>query len=206
MSHDPIPKPGSKLRARIKDPGLDPVIAMTRERHKKELQIEAQKLVVSGLTGAVLHKMLELKAVEREILELTEGVQEYQDQIDLLNDRKHDVQKNQVEKAAWCATSDKLIGPFEAKYEECKGEVKVSFDYAKSKYAISLQQLIDDFGFNPTYKVRAATAWRIRLTARSAIAHSDSLALAHIAHRGGSTSSEPPTSTTTTGMCACEAL
>ena len=158
MSHDPIPKPGSKLRARIKDPGLDPVIAMTRERHKKELQIEAQKLVVSGLTGAVLHKMLELKAVEREILELTEGVQEYQDQIDLLNDRKHDVQKNQVEKAAWCATFDKLIGPFEAKYEECKGEVKVSFDYAKSKYAISLQQLIDDFGFNPTYKVRAATS------------------------------------------------
>jgi len=148
----PIPLPGTKMRARIKDPGLDPVIAMTRDRRKKELQTEAQALVVSGLTGAVLHKMLELKTVERDIKELEEGVQEYQDQIDLLNERKRDIQKSQVEKAAWCETFDRLIGPFEAKYEECKAEVKVSFDYAKTKYHESLQKLIEDFGFNPTYK------------------------------------------------------
>lgn len=151
----PIPLPGTKMRARIKDPGLDPVIAMTRDRRKKELQTEAQALVVSGLTGAVLHKMLELKTVERDIKELEEGVQEYQDQIDLLNERKRDIQKSQVEKAAWCETFDRLIGPFEAKYEECKAEVKVSFDYAKTKYHESLQKLIEDFGFNPTYKVSA---------------------------------------------------
>ena len=43
-------------------------------------------------------------------------------------------------------------GPFEQKYEDCKAEVKVSFDHAKQKYKESLQQLIDNFGFNPTYK------------------------------------------------------
>ena len=57
-----------------------------------------------------------------------------------------------VDSQNWCETFDKLIGPFEAKYEECKAEVKVSFDYAKMKYHESLQKLIQDFGFNPTYK------------------------------------------------------
>lgn len=119
---------------------------------RKELQTESQALVVSGLTGAVLHKMLELKKIEREIKQLEDGVQEYQDQIDLYEERKDDIKKSMVDKAAWCKTFDQLIGPFEAKYEECKAEVKVSFDYAKTKYHQSLAKLIDDFGFNPTYK------------------------------------------------------
>ena len=140
------------VRARIKDPGDDPVIAMTRDRRIKELQNENQKLVVDGLVGATLHKMLELKQVEKEIKELADGVQEYQDQINLCNERKRDIQKGMVDSQNWCETFDKLIGPFEAKYEECKAEVKVSFDYAKMKYHESLQKLIQDFGFNPTYK------------------------------------------------------
>ena len=45
-----------------------------------------------------------------------------------------------------------MIGPFEQKYEDCKAEVKVSFDHAKSKYKESLQKLIDDFGFHPAFK------------------------------------------------------
>ena len=52
----------------------------------------------------------------------------------------------------WCETFDRLIGPFEAKYEECKAEVKVHFDNAKRKYDESLQKLIDDFGFHPAFK------------------------------------------------------
>jgi len=140
------------VKPRIKDPGLDPVIAMSRDRIIKERQTEAQALVVSGLTGAVLHKMLELKAVEKDIKDLEQGVQEYQDQIDLCNERKHDIEVSMRRNKDWCATFDRLIGPFEAKYEECKAEVKVSFDYAKGKYHESLQKLIKDFGFNPTYK------------------------------------------------------
>ena len=140
------------VRARIKDPGDDPVIAMTRDRRVKALANENQKLVVDGLVGATLHKMLELKQVEKEMKELADGVQEYQDQINLCNERKRDIQKGMVDSQDWCNTFDKLIGPFEAKYEECKAEVKVSFDYAKTKYHESLQKLIQDFGFNPTYK------------------------------------------------------
>ena len=87
-----------------------------------------------------------------EIKELEEGVQEYQDQIDLLNEQKTDIQKSMVSDERWCATFRTLIGPFEAKYEECKAEVKVSFDYAKNKYQESLQKLIDDFGFHPAFK------------------------------------------------------
>ena len=143
----------SKLtRARIKDPGEDPVIAMTRQRRQRALAMESQKLVVDGLVGATLHKALDLQAIEKEIKALADGVHEYQDQINLCNERKHDIQKGMAASQAWCETFDKLIGPFEAKYEECKAEVKVSFDYAKAKYHESLQKLIKDFGFNPTYK------------------------------------------------------
>ena len=143
------PKP---RRALIKDPGLDPVIAMSRIRHAKEREVESQKLAVSGLSGGVLHKQLELADIEREIKMLEEGVQEYQDRIDLANEQKHDIEKRLKPMHDWCASFDTLIGPFEAKYEECKAEVKVSFDHAKSKYHESLRKLVDDFGFHPAFK------------------------------------------------------
>ena len=139
-------------KPRIKDPGSDPVIAMARERRRKELEIESQKLSVAGLSGGVLHKQLELDILEKDIKQIEEGVQEYQDQINLLEERKSDIQKGQVNVRAWCETFDQMIGPFEAKYEECKAEVKVSFDKAKTKYHESLQKLIDDFGFHPAFK------------------------------------------------------
>ena len=73
------------LRRRgIKDPGTDPTIAMTRDRRQKELANENQKLLVAGLVGTVLHKDLELQALMKDIATLEEGVQEYQDRIDLL--------------------------------------------------------------------------------------------------------------------------
>jgi hypothetical protein len=142
----------SSRRAYIKDPGSDPIIAMSRDRRAKELQQEKQRREVSGLSGEVLHKQMELSSVLKEIKTLEEGVQEYQDRIDLLTERKNDIKKGQVQDRAWCATFDEMIGPFEAKYEECKAEVKVSFDHAKTKYHESLQKLIDDFGFHPAFK------------------------------------------------------
>ena len=54
-------------RPKIKDPGSDPVIAMARDRRKKELAIEEQALIVSGLTGNVMHKELRLADLEKEI-------------------------------------------------------------------------------------------------------------------------------------------
>ena len=140
------------VKPRIKDPGSDPVIAMARERHKKGLEVESQKRSVGALSGGVLHKQLELADLERDIKIIEEGVQEYQDQINLLEERKHDIQKGLVDHHAWCKKFDVLIGPFEQKYEECKAEVKVSFDHAKTKYHESLQKLIDDFGFHPAFK------------------------------------------------------
>ena len=139
-------------RAHIKDPGLDPVIAMARLRLAKEREVDAQKLSVSALSGGVMHKHLELAALEKEIKALEEGVQEYQDQVDLFEEKKHDIEKKIAPDRTWCETFDQMIGPFEQKYEDCKAEVKVSFDYAKTKYAESLQKLIDDFGFNPAFK------------------------------------------------------
>lgn len=150
-------------RRGIKDPGTDPVIAMSRERHRKELANEDQRLQVSGLSGAVLHKQMQYTDIMREIKILEEGVQEYQDQIDLLNEQKKDIQKQIVPHETWCATFRTLIGPFEAKYEECKAEVKVSFDYAKNKYHESLQKLIDDFGFHPAFKRCACLPWKAEL-------------------------------------------
>ena len=140
------------MKPRIKDPGSDPVIAMARDRHAKGLQVEAQKRAVGGLSGGVLHKQLELSEMQREIKIIKEGIQEYQDQMDLQAERRSDLVKAKAPHIEWCSRFDVLIGPFEAKYEECKAEVKVSFDKAKTKYHESLQKLIDDFGFHPAFK------------------------------------------------------
>lgn len=152
----------------LKRPEDDPVIAMARDRHKKGLQIEKQRQAMSGASGAVLHKILELKALEADLRSINEGVQEYQDQVgspprltlagcphprryprngpcplaakppatrtshtphtphapllqvDLMNDRKRDLAKIVKVEQAWCDNFNKLIGPFEEKYEESK--------------------------------------------------------------------------------------
>ena len=81
------------VRPKIKDPGLDPVIAGARMRHQKGLEVEAQKRSVAALSGGVLHKHLELTDIEREVKILEEGIQEYQDQMNLLEERRRDVEK-----------------------------------------------------------------------------------------------------------------
>ena len=73
----PFAKPG------LKRPEDDPVIQMARDRHKKGLQIEKQRHAMSGASGAVLHKILELKNLEADLKAISEGVQEYQDQVAL---------------------------------------------------------------------------------------------------------------------------
>ena len=178
----------------IKRPEDDPVIAMARDRHKKGLQIEKQRRAMSGASGAVLHKILELKALEADLRAITEGVEDYQNQagsppqltragcahpprcprngpcalaakppalrsllrsphsphscgrptqntrlcgasrtshtphkphapllqVDMMNDRKRDLAKIAKSEQAFCDNFNKLIGPFEAKYEESK--------------------------------------------------------------------------------------
>jgi len=140
------------VRPNIKDPGDDPVIAMARDRHAKNLKNEATRRLYSGVTGAIVHKELELKRLETEIKELKAGVQEYGDQMDLLNKQKATLEKKVKVAQDWMDAFDGSIGPFEAKYEESKATVKVSYDYAKGKYKASLQKLIDDFGFHPAFK------------------------------------------------------
>ena len=65
---------------------------------------------------------------------------------------KKDHRKTITKHEEWCATFERLIGPFEAKYEESKAEVAKSYEFAKGKYHESLQKLVDDFGFHPAFK------------------------------------------------------
>ena len=58
----------SNRRAYIKDPGLDPVIKMARDRRIRELHLGKQKRAVSGISGGTLHKQLELNTITKEIL------------------------------------------------------------------------------------------------------------------------------------------
>ena len=139
-------------RAYIKDPGLDPVIAMARNRQKKELEIRSQKRAVSGISGGVLHKQLELDIINKEIKMLEDGVEEYQNRIDLMEKEKAHIRKHQVEDREWCETFDRVIGPFEAKYEECQADVVKMFYHGKEVYQRSFQKLIDEFGYHPAFK------------------------------------------------------
>jgi len=97
-----------RRNAYIKDPGLDPVIRMTRDRRKKELEQDTQKRSVAGIAGGVLHKQLQLGIIEKEIAQLQDGVQEFQNMIDLLEEQKSDIRKGQVEDREWCATFDSV--------------------------------------------------------------------------------------------------
>ena len=85
-----------RRNAYIKDPGLDPVIRMTRDRRKKELEQDMQKRSVAGIAGGVLHKQLQLDLLKKDISQLEEGVEEYQNMINLLEEQKADIRKGQV--------------------------------------------------------------------------------------------------------------
>ena len=139
-------------RAYIKDPGLDPVIAATRDRRKKDLECAMQKRSVSGISGGVLHAQLQLSILEKEIRMLEDGVEEYQNQIDLKNKEKAHIRKQQVEDREWCATFERVIGPFEAKYDQCQADVVKMAKHGMAVYQKSFQKLIDEFGYHPAFK------------------------------------------------------
>ena len=112
----------------------------------------AQKRAVSGISGGVLHQQLELAILEKEIAQLEEGVEEYQNRIDLEQAEITHLRKQQVEDREWCATFDKVIGPFQAKYDACQDEVVRMHAHGKAVYQKSFQKLIDDFGYHPAFK------------------------------------------------------
>ena len=98
------------VRPKIKDPLQDPVIAMSKARREKELKNDHNSRQMSAVSGALLHKVHDLKKAQAEIRELEDGVQEYQDQINLLHERKADIKKVAEKHVDWCATFDKMIG------------------------------------------------------------------------------------------------
>ena len=136
----------------IKDPMLDSKIAMQHARREKERKNAANARIFSEVTGSVVKKSLLLKDTKHQLQALNEGFTSYQDQIDLLEEKKKDYLREVQKHEAFMKDFEEMIGPFQAKYEECKKTVKGSYDFAKGKYKQSLQMLIDNFGFNPAYK------------------------------------------------------
>merc|ERR1712113_142267 len=122
------------VKPKIKNPLEDPLIAMSHDRREKELKNDKNRRMCSGVTGAIVHKELDLKRLETDLKALTNGVQEYGDQIKLLEEDKRLLMKRIATNQEWVDVYESSIGPFEAKYEE------------------SLQKLIDDFGYHPTFK------------------------------------------------------
>ena len=68
------------------------------------------------------------------------------------NTEKEYIRKGQVEDREWCETFDRVIGPFQAKYDECQAEVVEMHHHGKAVYQKSFQKLIDDFGYHPAFK------------------------------------------------------
>ena len=119
-------------RPAIKDPGDDPVIAMARDRREKELKIESTRRLFSGVTGSVLHKELDLKNLESEIKALTDGVQEYDDQVVLMQRQKRDYEKKILKHQEWCDVFDQLIGAAPPPLFEPVGRARTSVRYGRA--------------------------------------------------------------------------
>ena len=62
------------------------------------------------------------------------------------------IRKNQVEDREWCATFDRVIGPFQAKYDQCQADVMAMAEHGMKVYQKSFQKLIDEFGYHPAFK------------------------------------------------------
>ena len=130
-------------RRGIKDPGSDAVIQMTRLRQQRALDVDKQKRSVSGISGGVLHKHLRLTDIEREIKILEEGVEEYQNMIELHEKEKVFIKKMQEDDSQWCATFDRVIGPFQEKYDQCQRDVIKLAESGKAVYQKSFQKVLE---------------------------------------------------------------
>ena len=81
-----------------------------------------------------------------------QGVEEYQNMIDLHEGEKKHIRMMQQEDAEWCETFDRVIGPFQEKYDQCQRDVVKLAEHGKAVYNVSFQKLIDEFGFHPAFK------------------------------------------------------
>ena len=81
-----------------------------------------------------------------------QGVEEYQNMIDLHVGEKKHIRMMQAEDAQWCETFERVIGPFEEKYDQCQRDVVKLAEHGKAVYNVSFQKLITEFGFHPAFK------------------------------------------------------
>ena len=66
--------------------------------------------------------------------------------------RRRYIKKNQVDDREWCKDFERIIGPFEKKYDECQRDVVRMHAHGKAVYQKSFQKLIDEFGYHPAFK------------------------------------------------------
>merc|ERR1711998_679297 len=130
--------------------------AMSTSKPKAPKAKEGQQIGIrnnsSVISGVIEHKKQEIANLDKEIVADREGVKEYQDKIDLLQQRKNDLLKQIEQDKVFCAHFDENIGPFEREYYKCQDQVREKYDCAKVAYKDSLQLLIKEFGFHPAYK------------------------------------------------------
>jgi hypothetical protein len=81
-----------------------------------------------------------------------DGAKEYQDEIDKLNRRKMDLQKNIKKNQEWCDNFDKQIGGVQDKYDHFLDDMVVLYDNACKKHAQGIQFLMDHFSYHPLFK------------------------------------------------------
>jgi hypothetical protein len=81
-----------------------------------------------------------------------DGAKEYQDEIDKLNRRKMDLQKNIKKNQEWCDNFDKQIGGVQEKYDHFLDDMVVLYDNACKKHAQGIQFLMDHFSYHPLFK------------------------------------------------------
>jgi|Transcript_31983 chromosome segregation ATPase len=98
------------VRPNIKDPLKDPLIAMSKARRAEELANDNNARQMSAVSGGMLHRTHDLKALHKEMREIQDSIDEYEAQMELMNKRKATILKTRAEHQNWIDTFNSLIG------------------------------------------------------------------------------------------------
>mmetsp|Transcript_2472 Transcript_2472/g.2433 ORF Transcript_2472/g.2433 Transcript_2472/m.2433 type:complete len:146 (+) Transcript_2472:91-528(+) len=106
----------------------------------------------SAIKGVLDNLRMQLQILDSEIKADENSKAEFERQLNILEQRKNDIQSRIRANEEWSKNYDSDIGPFAQKYKQMTDDIASIYENAKQGHVKGIKLLERDFGYHPAFK------------------------------------------------------